>query len=68
MILRTTQRERKDSLRAFRTGKAPILIATGVSARGLDIHNVMHVINYDLPSHNMVVSRNILIALVISLH
>ena len=45
-----TQREREDSIRAFRTGKAPILIATGVSARGLDIHNVMHVINYDLPS------------------
>ena len=31
-------------------GKAPILITTGVSARGLDIMNVMHVINYDLPS------------------
>jgi ATP-dependent RNA helicase DDX3X len=37
-----TQREREDSIRAFRSGKAPILIATGVSARGLDIHNVMH--------------------------
>ena len=36
--------------RAFRTGKCPILIATAVSARGLDIRNVMHVINYDLPS------------------
>lgn len=36
--------------RAFRTAKAPILITTGVSARGLDIKNVMHVINYDLPS------------------
>jgi len=45
-----TQREREDCIRAFRNGKAPILIATGVSARGLDIHNVMHVINYDLPS------------------
>lgn len=45
-----TQREREDSLRAFRKGKSPVLIATGVSARGLDIHNVMHVINYDLPS------------------
>lgn len=36
--------------RAFRAGIAPILIATGVSARGLDIRNVMHVINLDLPS------------------
>lgn len=45
-----TQREREDALRAFRTGKCPILVATGVSARGLDIHNVMHVINFDLPS------------------
>ncbi|KAF4626771.1 hypothetical protein G7Y89_g11387 [Cudoniella acicularis] len=45
-----TQREREDSIRAFRLGKAPVLIATGVSARGLDIHNVAHVINFDLPS------------------
>jgi ATP-dependent RNA helicase DDX3X len=45
-----TQREREDSIRAFRTGKAPVMIATGVSGRGLDIVNVMHVINYDLPS------------------
>lgn len=29
-----TQREREDSIRAFRSGKAPVLIATGVSARG----------------------------------
>lgn len=36
--------------RAFKNGKSPILVATGVSARGLDIKNVMHVINYDLPS------------------
>jgi ATP-dependent RNA helicase DDX3X len=36
--------------RAFRTAKCPILIATAVSARGLDVRNVMHVINYDLPS------------------
>ncbi|GLB13686.1 hypothetical protein AtubIFM61612_001098 [Aspergillus tubingensis] len=44
-----TQREREDALRAFRTAKCPILVATGVSARGLDIKNVMHVINFDLP-------------------
>ncbi|PYH93406.1 DEAD/DEAH box RNA helicase [Aspergillus ellipticus CBS 707.79] len=45
-----TQREREDALRAFKTAKCPILVATGVSARGLDIKNVMHVINFDLPS------------------
>ncbi|KAH8662195.1 P-loop containing nucleoside triphosphate hydrolase protein [Xylariales sp. PMI_506] len=45
-----TQREREDSMRAFRTGTTPILVATGVSARGLDIRNVKFVINYDLPN------------------
>lgn len=45
-----TQREREDSLRSFRSGKTPVLVATGVSARGWDVWNVMHVINYDLPS------------------
>jgi len=34
---------------AFRNGDAPILIATDVAARGLDVKNVMHVVNYDLP-------------------
>jgi hypothetical protein len=36
--------------RAFRTAKSPILVATAIGARGLDIKNVMHVVNYDLPS------------------
>lgn len=45
-----TQSERESALRSFRSGKAPILIATGVMARGIDVRNVMHVINYDLPS------------------
>lgn len=45
-----TQREREDALRAFRVGNVAILVATGVSARGLDIKNVMHVVNFDLPS------------------
>ena len=39
-----------DSRRAFKLGKAPILVATGVSARGIDVKNVMHVVNYDLPN------------------
>ncbi|KAF2795385.1 ATP-dependent RNA helicase DED1 [Melanomma pulvis-pyrius CBS 109.77] len=45
-----TQREREDALRAFRTAKCPIMVATGVTARGLDVANIKHVINYDLPS------------------
>lgn len=45
-----TQMEREAAMRAFRAGTAPILVATGVTARGIDVRNVMHVINYDLPS------------------
>ncbi|XP_058447291.1 ATP-dependent RNA helicase vasa-like [Malaya genurostris] len=43
------QREREDALRDFKSGDMYILIATSVAARGLDIKNVSHVINYDLP-------------------
>lgn len=50
MHSRRTQYEREDAMRSFRLGKSPILIATGVSARGIDFTNVVHVINYDMPS------------------
>ncbi len=45
-----TQVDREAAMRAFRSGNAPILIASGVCARGIDVRNVMHVINYELPS------------------
>lgn len=45
-----TQREREKALEMFRGGRCPILVATAVAARGLDIPNVTHVVNYDLPT------------------
>lgn len=44
-----SQYEREKALAAFKSGTAPILVATAVAARGLDIPNVSHVVNFDLP-------------------
>ena len=43
------QRERERVLNEFKDGRSPILVATDVAARGIDIKNVMMVINYDFP-------------------
>lgn len=45
-----SQEERESALGNFRDGFTPILVATAVAARGLDIPNVKRVINFDLPS------------------
>ncbi|XP_077370579.1 putative ATP-dependent RNA helicase DDX4 isoform X2 [Festucalex cinctus] len=45
------QREREQALADFKTGKCPILVATSVAARGLDIPDVQHVVNFDLPNN-----------------
>jgi len=43
------QKDRLIALNEFKTGKVKVLIATDVSARGIDIPNVDYVVNYDLP-------------------
>jgi ATP-dependent RNA helicase RhlE len=46
-----TQREREQALQGFRSGRYEVLVATDIAARGLDIADVSHVINYDVPQH-----------------
>jgi len=46
-----SQPERENALKNFRSKKTPIMVATDVFARGLDIPNVSHVINYDMPQN-----------------
>lgn len=46
-----SQRERTDALAGFKAGNFEVLVATDVASRGLDIRNVTHVINYDVPEN-----------------
>jgi superfamily II DNA/RNA helicase len=43
------QSQRERALRAFRNGKIGVLVATDVAARGLDVDDVTHVVNYECP-------------------
>jgi len=45
-----SQSARQHSLARFRSGKARVLVATDVAARGIDVTGVTHVINFDLPN------------------
>jgi ATP-dependent RNA helicase DeaD len=45
-----TQGQRDGVMLAFKAGRVPILVATDVAARGLDIAGVTHIINYDVPT------------------
>jgi superfamily II DNA/RNA helicase len=43
------QGQRERALRAFRSGKVDVLVATDVAARGIDVDDVTHVVNYECP-------------------
>ena len=45
-----TQVARERALARFKQGKTPVLVASDIAARGIDIDNISHVINYDMPN------------------
>ncbi len=44
-----TQQDRLSAVEGFRSGKHPVLVATDIAARGLDIEGIAHVVNYEVP-------------------
>jgi ATP-dependent RNA helicase RhlE len=44
-----SQKKRDAAMRAFRQGRVKVLVATDIAARGIDVMDVSHVINYDVP-------------------
>jgi ATP-dependent RNA helicase RhlE len=44
-----TQKERIAALDAFRRGECPVLVATDVAARGIDVDGISHVVHFDVP-------------------
>jgi ATP-dependent RNA helicase RhlE len=45
-----SQSQRTAALKGFSTGKHRVLVATDVAARGIDVHDIGHVVNYDMPN------------------
>jgi len=46
-----TQSQRQLALAGFKSGKFQVMVATDIAARGIDVHGISHVINYDLPAY-----------------
>src|SRR3954452_1998720 len=44
-----TQREREQALNGFRNGRYEVMVATDIAARGIDVEQISHVINFDVP-------------------
>jgi ATP-dependent RNA helicase RhlE len=46
-----TQHEREQALNGFRSGRYEVMVATDIAARGIDVEQISHVINFDVPHH-----------------
>jgi ATP-dependent RNA helicase RhlE len=46
-----TQPERERALKGFRDGRYEVMVATDIAARGIDVEQISHVINFDVPHH-----------------
>ena len=46
-----TQRERERALNGFRDGRYEVMVATDIASRGIDVDQISHVINFDVPHH-----------------
>jgi ATP-dependent RNA helicase RhlE len=46
-----TQNQRQRALEGFRAGKYQVMVATDIAARGIDVDNISHVVNYDVPAY-----------------
>lgn len=44
-----SQNRRQDAMQRFRSGRAQVMVATDIAARGIDVTQITHVINYDMP-------------------
>ncbi len=45
-----SQAQRRDAMNGFKSGKYSVLVATDIAARGIDVSNITHVINFDMPA------------------
>jgi ATP-dependent RNA helicase RhlE len=45
-----SQSQRERALASFRAGRTPVLVATDIAARGIDVDGITHVVNFDLPN------------------
>lgn len=45
-----SQRQRESAMKAFRSGRVNVLVATDVAARGIDIDDISHIVNFELPN------------------